>query len=334
MISIKQIPSERGKYILDNNNIIMGCNLCSCQGTQIIFRGSGNILFLDDNCKLENSKIEFAGNNSVVFLGKNKHKYKLNVSINHDSVFFMGRDNYMNGAIHAILSEQKNIFIGDSGLYSFGIWMRTADPHLIYDEKTKERINLSRSIYIGDHVWIGQNALILKNACIHSGTIIAAQSVVSGKKIDSNTIWGGNPAKRLRSGIFWDDPCVHKWKEKETKSSLKFSGDPLVFHNDASTVLFGSIEKALNMKKLANQKFDYLLRFYNFSGGVNRNRFAMDSIDSIISDDKKLDNLLKDVIMPEVDYPEFKYNVEGTAQSKNPIKMFIHRVKKQITNII
>ena len=64
--------------------------------------------------------------------------------------------------MNVILSEQKHLFIGNDCLLSFGIWVRNADPHLIYDVESHKRVNPTKSIYIGDHVWIGQSAMILK----------------------------------------------------------------------------------------------------------------------------------------------------------------------------
>lgn len=59
-----------------------------------------------------------------------------------------------------------------------------------------------KPIKIGDNVWIGCNSLILKGVTIGNGAIIAAGSVVT-KNVESNTIVGGNPARVIKSDIFW-----------------------------------------------------------------------------------------------------------------------------------
>lgn len=82
--------------------------------------------------------------------------------MNRGNTLYIGKNNYFNGKLNLILSERKHIVIGDDGLFSFGIWLRTADPHLIYSCETHERINPSKNILIGDHVWIGQGSLVLK----------------------------------------------------------------------------------------------------------------------------------------------------------------------------
>jgi len=53
-------------------------------------------------------------------------------------------------------------------------------------------------IVIGNDVWIGSRSLIMKGTHIGDGAIIAAGSVVT-KDVPSYEIWGGNPARFLKS---------------------------------------------------------------------------------------------------------------------------------------
>lgn len=55
-------------------------------------------------------------------------------------------------------------------------------------------------ITIGNNVWIGANAVILMGVSIGSGAIIAAGAVVT-KSIPDNEIWGGIPAKKIKSRV-------------------------------------------------------------------------------------------------------------------------------------
>ncbi len=154
------------------------------ENTTIIFHGKGNILYCQNGVKIVNSTINFMQDHSVVFLCTNRGGYHLGVSINHNSVLFIGSNNYFNAKLNIVISEYQNVIIGNDGLYSFDCWLRTADPHLIYDMDTHKRINESRSIVIGDHVWIGQHVYILKGSMIGSGSIVGAGSVVSGKSLE------------------------------------------------------------------------------------------------------------------------------------------------------
>lgn len=136
------------------------------------FVGKNNVLFCEPGVKLANSNITFYGDNSLIYLSTSKHVLRLNISVYHNNCFFIGKNVFTNRNLYAICSEQKHIFIGNNCYLSFGIWMRIADPHLIYSIDTKKRINLSKSIYIGDSVWVGQDVLLLKGTRIHSGSIV------------------------------------------------------------------------------------------------------------------------------------------------------------------
>lgn len=203
--------------------------------SKIIFEGKNNILYCEEDVTLQKSILKMKGNNSVIYLGKSKYPYKLNISVFNDCVFHMGRNNYMNESLTAILSEQRHCLIGDDGVFSFGIFIRTADPHLIYKCETGERINPSKSVYIGDHVWIGQNCLILKGTQIDSGCIIGGMSVVAGKHILYNEVWAGNPVKRISDKIFWDRESVHEWVKEQTDASNDYAEYIEKYKNEGCT---------------------------------------------------------------------------------------------------
>lgn len=232
---MEKIVSKEQFAGLRNNRIAGACP--ELINSSITFNGTDNILFCGENLKLRNTSIRFNGSNSVVFLSNSRKEYSLDVSINNNSVFYVGRDNYFNGALHVVISEEKNVVVGDNCLFSFGVWLRTADPHLIYSCETKERVNYSKSIFVGDHVWIGQDAMLLKNSYIGSGSIVAAKALVAGKKIPSNESWGGNPARQLSRGIFWDGSCVHTWTEEKTKQYKKMDTDQYIFEEEKTQLL-------------------------------------------------------------------------------------------------
>lgn len=257
----------------EKNNQILGHNpdLINCT---IIFRGSNNRLICEENVKLRNSIIEFGGNNSIVYLSSNRHYYHIKFSIFNNSVFFIDENSYINpGGLNFVVSEEKNIFIGKNNLFSSGIWMRIADPHLLYDLSTLKRINLTKSIYIGDHVWIGQDALILKGTQIGSGSVIAARAVVSNKKIPSNTLWGGVPAKEIQKGIIFDGSSVHLYTEEQTKRSMNYKKDDGIFMKEGQILNFDDIEEKLCSIKDVDEKINFLNTIKNIE---NHNRFFID----------------------------------------------------------
>lgn len=267
------IKNRLWKFIkLKNNNLIIG-KFPKFQKSQIKIKGSNNILYCDGKVLLNNSTVRFNGDNSLIFLGAGT--YTANITVYNNSTVYIGKHNYFNphgDKSKIILSEGKNLFIGDKCAFSFGLFFRTADPHLIYDTSTHKRINNSKSIYIGDHVWIGQNVTILKGSNIHSGSIIGTESIVSNKKINSNEIWGGIPAKKLKDNIFWTGKCVHAWTEKDTEENTYYLEDDYIYTPEPSTISFETIENTLNSYKSANDKYLYLKNLT-----TDKNRFASQS---------------------------------------------------------
>ena len=141
--------------------------------------------------------------------------------------------------------------------------------------KTKKRLNYSKSILIGDHVWIGQNALLLKNTVIGSGAIIGGHSVVSGKKISSNTIYAGNPIKKIRSHVFYGKHMsTHDFDLEQEHNSEILDIDDYCYEQDKYTVDFVQIDKQLQQFHTVFEKIDYIQK--ELTNYQYKNRFFID----------------------------------------------------------
>ncbi|WP_297984833.1 hypothetical protein [uncultured Campylobacter sp.] len=259
------------KHIRENGNVIYG-DLEQFDKIKITFIGKNNILFLTPKCRLKNSSICFGGDNALVFLGDSTTL--LNITLHSNCLFYGGNNNYYNsaGSRTLLLSERKNIIIGDQCLFSHTIWFRNADPHLIYDNITNKRINPTQSIYIGDHVWVGQEVAFLKKSFVASGSIIGTKSVVT-KLCYSNTINAGNPIKQVKENISWRGECVHNWDEDKTKIYNKVDGDQFKYtYNQNEFLSPKAIEEKLDSLNTAQEKLEFV---YNaIYCNKNKNRFA------------------------------------------------------------
>lgn len=265
-------------FYVSNKNIVI-------ENTQIVFHGKNNIVYIEDNVCIQNSIITFFGDNNIIYLSSSKELYYLSISIYNNSVLYFGKNNYFNGILNIILSEQTHVFIGNDCLFSFGIWFRTADPHLIYDVESKERKNYSKSIFIGDHVWVGQNAFVLKGTQVGSGSIIGAASVVPNKKIPSNTSWAGNPAKQIGKKVFFTSSCVHRFTDSEIKKTSKYESEQWIYEEvEEERLDFDIINSAFSVGK-AEDKLKYIKDVINKE---TKNRFFIPDNKHELKEGRKL----------------------------------------------
>ncbi len=267
---IKSTSSLYRYKSIDNNSIICDDKNIKLINSQIIINGENNIIFLGKSIIIENSTINIDGDNNIIYLSESKECYRLKLNIYNNSTFYCGKNNYFNGLLNVIISECTSVIIGDHCLFSFEIWLRTADPHLIYDQKTKKRINMSKNIYIGDHVWVGQRAFLLKGSRIGSGSIVGAGSIKAGK-VYSNTICAGNPAKEVKEKIFWKNRCVHRWTKEDTMESM-YTKLESVYTTTKKNNFFNNLDKALNIIDV-NERYDFIIT--NLVKKKNKYRFSI-----------------------------------------------------------
>ena len=253
----------------DNTIISEGLKCSECN---IEFRGSGNILFAEPGVDLADSKINFFGDGALLYLSSNtKHPYRLKIDLWRETTVFFGYDNYFNGIFSAIVSERQNLVVGNNGVFSFGIWLRTADPHLLYDVVTAERINMSRSILVGDHVWIGQNALILKGCKIGSGSVVSAAAVLANKVVPSNCVFAGNPAKEIKENIFFIGKSVHNYTKKKTEKSMRSDFKDYIYREPVKRFDVDTVFAALTDASDAQKRLDIVQE--KIAGCTDKDRF-------------------------------------------------------------
>lgn len=272
------VSFEQAKEKAMQNKIVVDVEKSAMVNSKIRFTGVNNILFIEDGTCIKNSAINFAGNNSVVYLCTSKMAYFIDISIFNSSVVFIGRGNYFNPArsLVIIAAEQQNVIIGEGGLFSHGIYVRTTDPHLLYDNRTKKRLNPSKSILIGDHVWLGQNTLILKGTCIGSGAVIGGDTVLAGKQVPSNTVFGGNPDRIIREKVFFSPECVNSWTSEMTEKYKTMDSDEYIYHAETQTITFEQIDTKLKRSNTVDQRIKNVQKL--FCDNKEKNRFAIKDV--------------------------------------------------------
>lgn len=94
----------------------------------------------------------------------------------------------------AELDARGGIFIGDNTNISSHVKLITGSHDICSPEFCAE----FKPINIGHHVWIGTDAMVLQGVSIGNGAIVAAGSVVT-KDVPDNEMWGGVPARYIKS---------------------------------------------------------------------------------------------------------------------------------------
>lgn len=265
-----QITDSNQLLELEDNEFIG--ELPRLTNSQINFNGSNNILVCEEDVHLWNSRIDFNLNDSVVYLSSNIHDYSVNISLHKNNVCFIGKNNFFNGRTTFVLSEAKNIILGDDCFISYNVVFRTSDGHCIYHASSKDRLNYAKSIYVGDHVWFGQNAMIFKGSKIGSGAIIGAGAVVSNKTVKSNTTSAGAPLRLIHEDTFWTPHSNLGWGEAEIEKMSKSESDLFVYGADETTLDFAEIEDSLSRFDDPDDIVAYIWTSFLVGG---KNRFSI-----------------------------------------------------------
>ncbi len=82
----------------------------------------------------------------------------------------------------------------DHNYTQVGVTMRNASMIRDNDYDWK---GINEKVVIEDDVWVGHGTIILSGVTIGKGSIIAAGSVVTGN-VESYSIYGGNPARKIK----------------------------------------------------------------------------------------------------------------------------------------
>ena len=103
--------------------------------------------------------------------------------------------------------EGTAISFGEDCMLSANIAVRTGDSHSVLDMEGR-RVNLSKSISIGNHIWIGNTVIFFKGTKIGHNSVVTCGAVVTGKDFPPHCIIGGNPAKVIKDGIDWREERI------------------------------------------------------------------------------------------------------------------------------
>lgn len=179
-------------------------------GCRVVFKGNGNRVTFHANSRFSDSTLVLTEGSNVYLGGKsvfrNLEIFTLQSHVSIGSGFSCWE--------LEIRAEERGVLveIGNSCMFSKGIYMYPTDCHTIYNVASRECINHGGQIKIGDHVWCGLNSIFLKNSSVSSDSIIAAGSIVNKRFEKPNSLIVGSPARVVRDGVNWDRKSPSEFK--------------------------------------------------------------------------------------------------------------------------
>lgn len=205
-------------------------------GISINIYGDSNIVYIKQPNFFRHCKIEIKSSFNYIKIGKSKRLVTFSASIHAgDHQHLCIGDNFSSGGTTFIMIEPcSEIIIGNDCMFSADIVFMNGDAHCILNQDSQV-VNWAKGITLYDHIWVGRGARILKNTELQEGSIVAAYSVCSKKFTDKNIAIAGNPAKKIKSDLFWDRKGLYKidyndipaYKKQNIDIMLKYEKDNL-----------------------------------------------------------------------------------------------------------
>ena len=183
---------------------IVGGSNCSIRKLRLASCGKANRIMLGNHVRLNDVEIKIFGNGNIIHIDSNNTITGIRLAMEDDNNEIRIDSNTYIGAGSLLAAlEGTKITIGKDCMIAGPCEIRTSDSHsLTYIDGN--RINPAKSISIGNHVWIGAGCMLLKGCFVPEDTIIAARSLVTSTEgFVSNSLWGGSPAKLLKTGVNW-----------------------------------------------------------------------------------------------------------------------------------
>lgn len=194
---------NRHSYTSGKNNRIINQGGVKV-GSRIQIAGNGNKLIMEKGSMLLNSLVKISGNNNEVVLKANSYVSGAELWIeDNQCLLSIGERTFVGHHSHLACTENgRQLIIGDDGMLSSYVQIRTGDSHSIVDMEGN-RINQAQSVEIGNHCWIGEGAKVLKGVTLEGDDVVSTGAIVT-KSFGKNVLLGGIPAKVIKDNVSWD----------------------------------------------------------------------------------------------------------------------------------
>lgn len=207
-------------FIVDKNGVRHKVD--EIPGLRVVFQGSNSVVEVYSPYNFFNCVFHI-GDRSFVSIKSTKFAIKrLSLTKMTNSKLIIGENFSCTGCdIENHDETGLDVKIGDDCQFSYGIHIRTSDGHAIYDDNTKEILNVPKTgVTIGNHVWVGMNAIILKDVSIADNVVVGAGALICKSCEERNVIFAGVPAKIIKRGVNWDRRNTEQIKHDNNLASV------------------------------------------------------------------------------------------------------------------
>ncbi|WP_282167894.1 acyltransferase [Shewanella japonica] len=202
-----------------NNNIIKIDDGSLFRGCKIVLNGNDHFIELGKALLYKGLVLNLKGNNKRICIGESNKNIKgvKIVSIRGDNqVVTIGR-NFSCGGLEIQMNDgDECCTIGDNGLFSWGIKIRTSDGHSVVDLDSNIAINLPKDVKIGNRVWVGEDVRFLKGASVPDDCVIGSNAILTKSFTKPNCVIAGFPATVVKSNIRWDRKMPSEYNKKNS----------------------------------------------------------------------------------------------------------------------
>lgn len=187
-VILKNVEVLHSEFLINgkNNHIELNKSSHCIYNLSLKIFGDNNNVRIDENAIIYGLRIVIRGNDCQVTIGRDFSENE------NCMIVCMGENNYVN--------------IGNGCMLSSDVDIWNTDSHRILDT-SGNIINSSLPIEIGNHVWIGKKSCVLKGVNLGDNSIIGFASVVT-KDVEANSIYAGNPARKIKNEINWSREFV------------------------------------------------------------------------------------------------------------------------------
>lgn len=173
----------------------------------VLFRGRNNVLTVSDAARIQRLYLRFDAHNGRCRIGASTGvaALKAGIRVGQDSEVLLGDNVSTTSSVDISAVEGASVTLGNDVMIAIGVRIRSDDGHPIFDVNDGKRVNVSRSIEVGNHVWLGIDSLLLGGAKIGDGSVVGARALVT-QEFPNNCVVAGVPAKMIRKDIAWERP--------------------------------------------------------------------------------------------------------------------------------